>query len=37
MNDAILQVVTQYWAVVQARGSFDVERRSLALAERATT
>jgi outer membrane protein TolC len=33
VNDAILQVVTQYWTVVQARGSFDVERRSLALAE----
>jgi outer membrane protein TolC len=33
VNDAILQVVTQYWAVVQARGSFDVEQRSLALAE----
>lgn len=33
VNDAILQVVTQYWMVVQARGSFDVERRSLDLAE----
>ncbi len=33
VNDAILQVVTQYWTVVQARGSFDVERRSLDLAE----
>jgi outer membrane protein len=33
VNDAILQVVTQYWTVVQARGSFDVERRSLELAE----
>jgi outer membrane protein len=33
VNDAILQVVTQYWTVVQARGSFDVEQRSLALAE----
>ena len=33
VNDAILQVVTEYWTVVQARGSFDVERRSLALAE----
>jgi outer membrane protein len=33
VNDAILQVVTQYWNVVQARGSFDVERRSLDLAE----
>jgi outer membrane protein len=33
VNDAILQVVTQYWTVVQARGSFDVEQKSLALAE----
>ncbi len=33
VNDAILQVVTEYWAVVQARGSFEVERKSLALAE----
>jgi outer membrane protein len=33
VNDAILQVVTEYWTVVQARGSFDVEQRSLALAE----
>jgi outer membrane protein len=33
VNDAILQVVIQYWTVVQARGSFDVERRSLDLAE----
>jgi outer membrane protein len=33
VNDAILQVVTQYWTVVQARGSFDVERKSLDLAE----
>jgi outer membrane protein len=33
VNDAILRVVTQYWTVVQARGSFDVEQRSLALAE----
>jgi outer membrane protein len=33
VNDAILQVVTQYWTVVQARGSFDVEQRSLTLAE----
>ncbi len=33
VNDAILQVVTEYWTVVQARGGFDVEQRSLALAE----
>jgi outer membrane protein TolC len=33
VNDAILQVITQYWTVVQARGSSDVERRSLELAE----
>jgi outer membrane protein len=33
VNDAILQVVTQYWTVVQARGSFDVEKKSLDLAE----
>src|ERR1700733_7749736 len=33
VNDAILEVVTEYWTVVQARGSFDVEQRSLALAE----
>ena len=33
VNDAILQVIIQYWTVVQARGSFEVEQRSLALAE----
>ena len=33
VNDAILQVIMQYWAVVQARGSVDVQRRSLDLAE----
>jgi outer membrane protein TolC len=33
VNDAILQVVIQYWTVVQARGSYDVEQKSLALAE----
>jgi outer membrane protein len=33
VNDAILQVIIQYWTVVQARGSFDVEQKSLALAE----
>jgi outer membrane protein TolC len=34
VNDAILQVVVQYWNVVQARGSYDVEQKSLALAEK---
>ncbi len=33
VNDAILQVIIQYWTVVQARGSFDVEQKSLSLAE----
>jgi outer membrane protein len=33
VNDAILQVITQYWSVVQARGTSDVEHRSLDLAE----
>ena len=33
VNDAIFQVVTQYWAVVQARGSLQVEQESLSLAE----
>jgi outer membrane protein len=33
VNDAILQVITQYWTVVQARGNFDVQRKSLDLAE----
>jgi outer membrane protein TolC len=33
VNDAILQVVTQYWAVVQARGNFDVERKSFDAAD----
>lgn len=33
VNDAILQVITQYWAVVQARGTYDVERRSLDAAD----
>jgi len=28
VNDAVLQVVSQYWAVVQARGNFDVEKKS---------
>jgi outer membrane protein len=30
---AILQVVTQYWAVVQARGDLEVERKSLEAAD----
>jgi outer membrane protein len=33
VNDAIFQVITQYWAVVQARGSLQVEQQSLSLAE----
>jgi outer membrane protein len=33
VSDAILQVVTQYWAVVQARGDLDVERKSLEAAD----
>jgi outer membrane protein TolC len=33
VNDAIFQVVTQYWAVVQARGNLEVEQTSLDLAE----
>jgi outer membrane protein TolC len=33
VNDEIFQVVTQYWAVVQARGSLQVEQESLSLAE----
>jgi outer membrane protein TolC len=33
VNDAIFQVVTQYWAVVQARGTLQVEQDSLNLAE----
>jgi outer membrane protein TolC len=33
VNDAVLTVITQYWAVVQARGNFDVEHKSLSLAE----
>ena len=33
INDAIQQVVGQYWAVVQARGSLDVEQKSQKLAE----
>jgi outer membrane protein TolC len=33
VNDAILQVVDQYWLAVQARGSLDVQNESLKLAE----
>jgi len=34
VNDAILQVVTAYWAVVQARGNLQVEQKSLDLADK---
>ncbi len=33
VNDAILNVISQYWAAVQARGSLDVQRRALDLAD----
>jgi outer membrane protein len=33
VNDAILQVVQQYWNVVQARGALDVNQKSMKLAE----
>jgi outer membrane protein TolC len=33
VNDEILQVVTQYWSAVQARGTLDVQQKSLKLAE----
>jgi outer membrane protein TolC len=33
VNDAILQVVSQYWNAVQARGALDVQQKSLTLAE----
>jgi outer membrane protein TolC len=33
VNDAILQVVSQYWSAVQARGALDVQQKSLKLAE----
>ena len=33
VSDVILQVVTQYWAVVQARGDLEVERKSLEAAD----
>jgi len=32
-SDVILQVVTQYWAVVEARGSLEVQRKSLESAQ----
>lgn len=33
VNDAILQVVSQYWAAVQARGTLEVQQRAQKLAE----
>jgi len=33
VNDAILQVVSQYWAAVQARGALEVQQKSLDLAD----
>jgi len=33
VNDALLEVITEYWTVVQARGSFDVVQKSVAQAE----
>jgi len=33
VNDAILQVITQYWSAVQARGALDVQQKSMKLAE----
>jgi outer membrane protein len=33
VNDAILQVVSQYWNVVQARGDLEVQRKSLEAAD----
>jgi outer membrane protein TolC len=33
VNDAILQIVNQYWAVVQTRGTLEVERKSLESAD----
>jgi len=33
VNDAIQQVVDQYWSAVQARGALDVEQKSMKLAE----
>lgn len=33
VNDAVLQVIGQYWAAVQARGALDVQQRAQQLAE----
>ena len=33
VNDAIFQVVSQYWNAVQARGALDVQQKSQKLAE----
>lgn len=33
VNDAVLQVIGQYWTAVQARGAVEVQKRSLDLAE----
>lgn len=33
VNDAVLQVINQYWLAVQAQGSLDVQQRSLQLAQ----
>jgi outer membrane protein len=33
VNDAILEVITEYWTAVQARGNFDVVQKSVAQAE----
>jgi outer membrane protein TolC len=33
VSDAVLQAVTQYWAVVQSRGDLEVERKSLEAAD----
>jgi len=33
VNDAILQVIDQYWYAVQARGALDVQQKSLSLAQ----
>jgi len=33
VNDAVLQVINQYWLAVQARGALEVQQKSLKLAE----
>jgi outer membrane protein len=33
VNDAVLQVINQYWNAVQARGALDVQQKSLKLAQ----